>query len=285
VRQRELGDPSLLGVVSSQREAAVSTGRGFKGGGGGVNFAAGVTLGTSSFLRWSATKYLAAYDSGNDFMFIGSSASTPTNSPLYTYIEATERVLVRFTTAGGVFQVIPAALAQSILSLGDAEARLGADNGPNAEIRTKADRDIKCQLGTVTVFTVAGSTTTDQVQTMIPVNGSAAGTSLQACYGKDGFGAVPIPSDANYTVGTTAVAELVPEHLNFTGTLTAGRTMTMPAPAANDASYEKTVTNSTTQTLTFSVGGGATIAVATLKTAILKFCPVATGVLRKTADA
>lgn len=72
-------------------------------------------------------------------------------------------------------------------------------------------------------------------------------------YGAHGRGTKAM-SDANYTV---AAAEYSVDAMKYTGTLSAGRTLTYPT-ATDAQGYSKEIHNATTQTLTISVGSGTT---------------------------
>jgi hypothetical protein len=109
-----------------------------------------------------------------------------------------------------------------------------------------------------------------------PITGEDVGYSSP--YGVHGTAAVSM-SDANRT---ETAANYKYTHLIYSGTLTATRTITMPLPGANSASYHKSIFNNTGQTLTFTDTGGTTINIAAGKTALLAFEPA--GVRRLTAD-
>lgn len=76
-----------------------------------------------------------------------------------------------------------------------------------------------------------------------------------------GFALVSL-ADANYTL---TAAQYVKRFLRFSGTLTAGRTITMPA----DDGAIWHVYNATTQTLTFTCGGGTAIVTANARATIV----------------
>lgn len=91
---------------------------------------------------------------------------------------------------------------------------------------------------------------TSLVRCGMPVVGH---TSQSSPYGVHGFVTFAFAADANYVV---TAAQYALDQIKFTtGAITAGRTVTFPAPATDAASYEKTVWNGTTQTLTISNGG------------------------------
>lgn len=66
-------------------------------------------------------------------------------------------------------------------------------------------------------------------------------------------------TDANYTV---PAGEYIYQTVKFGSLLTAGRTITFPAPASDAAGYVKDIINLTTQTLTITTGAGATKTIA-----------------------
>lgn len=113
---------------------------------------------------------------------------------------------------------------------------------------------------------------------------------VQPITGEDNFYSSPYAVHGSATVaeGDTTRTEVAAiykfTHIIYTGAMAAGRTVTFPLPGSLAASYHKTIFNNTTGgfAITLANGGGAVVAVAAGKTALLAFEPA--GVRRLTAD-
>jgi len=102
-------------------------------------------------------------------------------------------------------------------------------------------------IGSTFYMTLTGGNT----ELSKPVIGSATYSSPYSVHGK----VAKALADANYTVAAT---EYKFEYIEFTGALTAGRTMTFPTPASDAVGYFKTIFNNATQTLTIAMAAGTT---------------------------
>lgn len=88
-------------------------------------------------------------------------------------------------------------------------------------------------------------------------------------YGVHGSITHAFAADANYVV---TAAQYKYYRLQFdTGVITAGRTVTFPAPSSEARAYTKFIHNNTPQTLTMTTGAGATIAIATTVRRLVRF--------------
>lgn len=113
---------------------------------------------------------------------------------------------------------------------------------------------------------------------------------VQPITGEDNFYSSPYSAHGSATVaeGDTTRTEVAAiykyTNIIYTGAMTAGRTVTFPLPGSLAASYHKTIFNNTTGgfAITLANGGGATIAIAAGKTALVAFEPA--GARRLTAD-
>lgn len=140
----------------------------------------------------------------------------------------------------------------------------------------------KCYSGGIHYFRLGSNDTlairADSIRCMMPITG------------EDSFYTTPYSAHGSATVaeGDTTRTEVagIYKYTNiiYTGAMTAGRTVTFPLPASLAASYHKTIFNNTTGgfAITLANGGGATIAIAAGKTALVAFEPA--GARRLTAD-